>query len=719
MSRAKGVVQKFEPTQVAGIDTRVWQDKGSSTDNRGVEFTLRGEVATSLGIRPLVRLWVRQGDDTSTPFNPLQGKVTSIGTFTRDGRTDILVECNGDILLLEGSDVKKLLSGRHIPESLDEATRFVQVGTNLIITNGRDPNVKWDGEKVTPLGIAVSPGEPRLVGPTDGETDINTAVSAPANRFWGGFSMTKGDVNYQYRYKVSFVSEFGQESELSSASNMMQDNSVAANNRYMILVAGLESPCPQDDIIGRNLYRSTDSIKYYKLRYLPGTDGDHYIDHTEPAAPLTLAAEDVGQNLPPPLSRFSFYYRGRTYYGGNEEEPNTLFFSKDKGAKEAVPAENFIIVGNNVSDPITGYAHGGDYVLIFKARSTYMLTQDKSGLPILNPLSNSIGAVSDRAAAGFEGRVYFISESGLFAFDGSKIVPLSPDVATIIKDIPKSSLRNAFSWTDPMNRRVYFSISAGPGSVNNQVWAIHVDNGALSKIPVCVTAAAEHKGSVIVGYNSELDASGVNDIGLWGAGTKVYYRNATEKELKSKDIEHLFETRWLTMDNPQSDKTFTRLDVYYVQTGGLQTEDLAKGRKAFDNQVDIQWYTDWDRNIVGGTKMTPCDPNALLWDQEFDEDTAPATWLQREGGTTGAGSYRSVWDEKRVRVRRVNLAANGPLSASDPSLNTSSSDPSGENLTAKCIKLAFSGSGNAGWRIVGFAIYAEDHGIRAEGTDHE
>ena len=110
MSRARGVVQKFEPTQVAGIDTRVWQDKGSSTDNRGVEFTLRGEVATSPGIRPLVRFWARQEDNTSTPFNPFQGKVTSIGTFTRDGRTDVLIECNGDILLLENKDVKKILS---------------------------------------------------------------------------------------------------------------------------------------------------------------------------------------------------------------------------------------------------------------------------------------------------------------------------------------------------------------------------------------------------------------------------------------------------------------------------------------------------------------------------------------------------------------------------------------------------------------------------------
>ena len=62
MSRAKGITQSFEAAQVAGIDKRVWQDKGTSTDNRGVQFTLKGEVATTPGIRPLV--WWKNTKET-------------------------------------------------------------------------------------------------------------------------------------------------------------------------------------------------------------------------------------------------------------------------------------------------------------------------------------------------------------------------------------------------------------------------------------------------------------------------------------------------------------------------------------------------------------------------------------------------------------------------------------------------------------------------------
>ncbi len=717
MTKARGIIQSFEPTQVAGIDTRVWQDKGSSTDNRGVVFSLRGEVATVDGIRPLLRLW---RDREGNPNNPFNGRITSVGTFSRDGRTDILVESNGSIYLLEGNQVTTLLSGRHIPSNLNESTRFFQVGTTLLLLNGRDPNMKWDGEKMTPLGISSPPNPPRIVGASDGATDINDSVTAVANRFWGGYSILKSAVHYRYQYKTSWVSEFGQESELSPASNMMEDTAVTATTeRYMLLVAGLEGPPPQDDIIGRNLYRSVNGISYQKLRYLPGTDGDHYIDYTAPDAPLATEAKETGTNSPPPLSTFCFLFRGRTYYGGNEENPTVIFYSGSQGAKEAVAVDDFILLGSDVADPVTGYALSGDYALLFKERSTYMLTQDKTGLPIVTPLSNTIGAVSDKAAVGFEGRVYFVSESGLFAFDGSKVVPLSPDIASIIKTIPKGSLKNSFGWADPLERRVYFSIATGPSSLNNEVWAIHIDSGALSKTSSSVTAACSHKGGAIVGYNSKPDGTGVNDLGVWGCGTKVYYRNPTDSALSSVEIERFFETRWITLESPQSDKTFYRLDVFYVQTGGYQTADPFKARTGFDNRINVEWYTDWDRNVVGGTTLVPCDPEALLWNGESEEDGAPATWVGREGGPAGNGPFRSVWDEKRVRSRRISISANGPLSPGSPSLNTSTSDPSGEKITAKCIKLSFSGGGDAGWRVVGFVLHAEDHGLRGEGTDHE
>ena len=763
MTKARGVVQAFDPSQVAGIDTRVWQEKGTSSDNRGVYFSLKGEVVSASGIRPLVRRWQKEpGGRKAVPFtyDPFPLSITAIGTFTREGRTDILIECNGKISLVEGDTITDILTGRHVPENPSESTRFLQVANNLLILNGRDPNMKWDGEKATPLGIAGTPRAPEIVGQTDGDNDI--AISAwRKGVFWSGQSIKKTETKRTYQYKLSWISEFGQESELSPASSSQNDDSLVEDIQYMLLVGNLEGPAPQDDIIGRNLYRSMDAIKYDLLRYLPGTDGDTYIDTLEPDAPLVDTAPDANTNGPPPLCSFAFYFRGRTYYSGNLENPTAIWYSKDQGGKEAVPVENFVLLGTNAADRITGFALASDFVLVFKESSTYMLTQDKEGKPILTPISTTTGAVSDRAAIGFEGKVYFISRTGVCAFDGSKVVPISKDISEIIKKIPRDTLKNSLAWVDPANRRIYFSIATGPKSHNNEVWAIHVDNGALSRVEVAVTAAAEYKGMTLVGYNSHVDFGpatptttiasglgynpGVNELGVWGCGTSVYYfdhlagalltsassiKNVLAKPpMKSVSMERNFETRWFYGGSPQSDKTFYRVDVFYVQTGGHQVENIPLKTEGFDNRIYVKWLTNWDRNVVGEDYLTPADPEALLWDEALLDDlgnqTGPMRWIDVAEPALGP---HKPWDEKRVRCKRINIRITDPLDPLDhlhagsrlkSQLIDTESDRSGEHITAKSLKLVFSGGGDAGWRIVGFLIHMKDHGIRSEGTDNE
>ena len=750
MSKARGVVQAFEPSQVAGIDTRIWQEKGTSTDNRGVNFTLRGEVATVGGIRPLVRRWRepsgRYGKhgDTVITENPFESPVVSMGTFSRDGITDILVDSGGKISIIRGDQVVDLLTDRHIAEDAWEATRFFQVANNLILVNGKDPNMKWDGEKMTPLGIKSTPSAPRIVGQEDGDTDVR--ASAPSEIFWSGNSMVKTSTDVKYNYKLSWISEFGQESELSSSSNAVSDSNVTDTHRYLLYIDGIGQDSPQDDIIGRNLYRSINGIDFFLIRYIPGTASDGYVDVVDPTAPLQDKAPDSGTNTPPPLCRFGFYFRGRTYYSGNPENPTALFYSKDSGEKEAVPAENVILVGTSAADPITGFAIAGDYVLLFKEHSTYMLTQDKNGKPILTPISDSVGCVSDRAAVGFEGRIYFVSKNGLFAFDGSKIVPISKEIGELVKAVPKSELRNSVAWVDPTNRRVNFSLTTGPKSINNEVWTIHVDNGAMSRSDLSIYSSVRYKDMTIVGYNSDptTNESGWNNIGVWDVGSSVYYyesvpgthpNNVDDFEYAPKmqraDIYRKFQTRWMFGSSPQADKTFYRIDVFYAQTGGYQEEDGAKNITGYDHRIYVKWFTDWDRSIVGEDYLDPSDPDALLWDEaakdSLGDPTAPVIWGDLSEVVSGVPTLNKPWDEARVRSKRINIRVTDrvdPLSHLVPTAKSVESainertDTSGESITAKSMKVEFSGGGRSGWRIVGFLLHMQDHGIRAEGTDH-
>ena len=264
----------------------------------------------------------------------------------------------------------------------------------------------------------------------------------------------------------------------------------------------------------------------------------------------------------------------------------------------------------------------------------------------------------------------------MYAFDGSKVVPLSNKISEQIKNLPPAYLKDVVGWADAVNRRVYFSVVSGASSVNNEVWSIHIDTGAVSKLPFPVTAAIRYKGETIVGFNYP-DAAGspVYDLGLWETSNSLGKSEA--------GYEGSFETRWLTGTNPQADKTYFRLDVFYVQTA--------------DKDMTVTWHTDWNRDAVGSTTFKLADPDALTWDET--SGGAPITW--------GDLFEEKTWDEARVRCKRINF-----------SVADTSKYPSDQPLTAKCIKLTFSTTADkTPWKIVGFVMHSEDHGIRAEGTD--
>jgi hypothetical protein len=683
MSKARGKALEFDPVQVAGIDDNVWQKQGSSTSSMGVVFSQRGEVVKSPGISPLVYAWAGWNDKHNVPVNPFSSwPIVSVGAFQRDGATDILLDFNGGIYHLDGDSVTKLVDGRYKATVPSDGTRFVQAGNVLLLLNGRDPNLKWDGVKLSPLGIAATPDAPVIAerDPGEGGMEINvTGGDDVSVGLWSGYSIKKSGSTQSdpYRYKTTWMNDAGQESEASAKSNAVTDGNVVADKRYVVLVGNLSTTTPpSDDISGRVLYRSMDDITYFEIAYLPGTTTDTYFDYVEPGFTLSQALAESRTNLPPPVSRWAFEFRGRTYYGGVDTDPLTLFFSEPDGSKEAVKASNYILVSSDGSgDKISGYGFGSDYALIFTERSTHMLTHNKDAEPILTPVSRTVGAISDLAVVGFGQKIFFVGESGLFAFDGSRAIPLSDKVSQQIKNLPPAHLKNIVAWADPENRRVYFSVVSGASSVNNEVWSVHVDNGAVSKVPFSVTSAVRYKGETIVGF-SYPDASGspVYDLGMWGMSNSI--------GLSDAGFEGSFETRWLTGTNPQADKTYFRLDVFYVQTA--------------NQDMTVTWHTDWDRDAVGSTTFRLADPDALTWDEV--SDGAAIIW--------GDGSGKT-WDEARVRCKRINF-----------SVSDSSAYPSDEPLTAKSLKLTFSTTADKSpWKLVGFVLHSEDHGIRGEGTD--
>jgi len=659
VAKAKGKSQVFEALNL-GIDTRVFQPEGRASDAQGVVFSQNGELVKARGIQPFVGTW----DTTPNPFttNPVVG----LGVFNHHGQTDILVNYDDTIAVLRQdgltSGTYTSVSGRFVATRPRDAHRFIQSGDICIITNGMDENLKWDGEKFTPLGISATPPPPSVI--TDADGKLWTGGDRTGEFWEGRYIEGNIDANTKYLYRLTWVNDKGQESEGGNESNAAIDGAeddVTPGDEvshHVILVAELASTPPTADIVGRALYRSTDSGQTWSfIAYLPGTSTNHYWDYTQPGTEAPLLLPIAGTNKPPPVVKWAFPFRTRTYYGGDVDNPTLLFYSRQDGMKEAVSAANFIDTGGSDGESISGWALARDFALIFRQRSIFMLTHDKSELPILTPIYHGAGAVSDRAIATFDGKVYFMSEDGIYVTDGSKTSRMSAELDKKVQRLPRATLADTVAWTDTRNRMVMFSVCPGPGVENSEVWAIYTDTGAFTRLTdMGVYSAIHYREETLVGFDSDLPYP-LNDVGMWDVQGTV----------RADGYPGAFETRWLTLGDPEAGKDVWRVDVIYVQTG--------------DITMTVGWSTDWDDRTTAGTDtLDLADADATIWNE----------------GSWGTGT----WDKARVRIARVDVT---------------------DAFDIKCIRFKLSTptstKGSTPFRLVALRIHYADHGIRDYGTD--
>ena len=271
MSRAKGKVQSFEPANVSGLDTRIWQGRGTSSDIDGVVFSLQGEIVKEFGARKLLE-WAsvpvdpalyHHADPTlpgteviAVEPNPLLGnEVLELGTFVWDTTTELLVAYykpfaeiggaapsphghsndlspGGDVVIsvLETNKLRTLYSykvafGKPHPRYYP---RFVDVGPYVVITvEGMRP-VKWDGRFVSFVGIYEQPTSPEaaaILGYGDNldPTKDSHATPSLSGDFWNEHCFDQDDATgVTVEYYQTYINKYGQESNISPASNSLK-----------------------------------------------------------------------------------------------------------------------------------------------------------------------------------------------------------------------------------------------------------------------------------------------------------------------------------------------------------------------------------------------------------------------------------------------------------------------------------------------------------------
>lgn len=749
MSKARGKLTAFEPANVAGLDTRIWQGKGSAGAIDGVEFSLNGEIVKAFGYQRLLTWASKKTSNLSkesfqviqagsfAESNPLAGKdILALGTFSRASSLELVVaywvptfteeitdklRSKVVISVLETNELREIYSyflGPSKPRP-NKYPRFTDAGRYLLITvEGMKPR-KWDGRLLTMAGIHAVP-EPVQAAIVVGRGDKRSKPAAqPENvgDFWESHSFDQDDATaVELEYYQSFLNMYGQESNLSAVSNRIVLNDylgVDAKRSFSLNLSGGSSPSlasmpgatgspmsvttegsygvdgsdnadtisnvvrnkddqdlravafldlgdppPQVDITHRLLYRGVGGQPPTSLPRKLGVASNTHFDVKRVLASSVSPAPGKGDNDPPPPARWSFVFRGRVYYRG---EDSILHYSK-LHFPEAVSATNFIEIKTSDGDEITAWGAAQDYAVIFKRKSAFLLTHDRSEEPVITPLQSTFGAISDRAVISFDNKTYFLSDVGFHLFDGSSFRRLSAVLDEKVKQLPMHTREAATVFPDRSNNRVYISVNGNPGVENNEVWAIHTDTGAFTVIDNrSVVAAVPYKGEVIVGSKS--DSDGNSNLFLWGTGYEVDGTAFTGS----------YSTEWIELKNPHSDKRFYKLLMYFVQTGNIS--------------MTVSWYADWDeRTPAGSATFTLKADDALYWDD------STKTW-----------DTSQKWDSRRLVSKFVDLKE---------TLNSAAQD-----ITAKAVRFEFkTTAADTPFRLVGWQVVADDYGERAEGT---
>jgi len=684
--RARGDQETYFLDQTKGLDHRAFPEPGSALSVEDMVISPLGYVQRARGIASLVP-W---SSPSSDPFGATK-PIVSMGTYFRGGSTDLIVaygdastitiaivEANilTDLLALEGSD------------HAEDYPRFAQIGNLLWIYRRGSVPYKYDGQHIVPAGVRETPPPPEA-----------KVLGTNSLQLWDSYSLHEEDaIGGRVLYYSSYVNIHGQEGRLSAPSNPVllasalgaqytvdrtsteqtsatparrigapnnpESGSATTIERNITGFSGgsdrvavlldLGDPPSDPTISHRALYRSINSAPPTALPRRLGAGARTHWDVRRMTESSTDPAPSAGDMLPPPACAWGFNFRGR-HYVLPDDNPSSLRYSA-LNAPEAFPAVNILPVGtpdtSGGGNELTGFAAAQDFVLVFKRASAFMLTHNREETPTLLPLEASFGAVSDRAVTSLDGRIYFLAETGLYEFDGSRFRRLSQAFDTEIRRLPEVYLEAAVAWPDRIGRRVLIAANRTPGADNNIVYAIHLDHGGAvtTLVSRSVTSAIVYKGRMLVGYNR---VSGSWDLGQFGVTHRI----------DGASVEATYETAWLSLSDPDSDKRFNRMRVFFLQSRS--------------DPMTVEWRVDWDdRTTKGSDTFTLAATDAELWNS--------GNW----------DSSTRLWDVARMVTKTVNIAG----------------------CRGKVVRFRFRLRADD-WNFVGFKLFHEDHGSRAKGTD--
>lgn len=346
---------------------------------------------------------------------PTGATITGIYQLQRSNNTEFNIFASGADIYLRTSYTAytSIIAGRTPGAFYD----FSTLNDYAFIVNGVDPNLKYDGTNVYALGVPAPVAAPAV------------AVGAA------------GVLTGAYQYAYTWENLDGEESNPSAISAVVNPAAQQVN-----LTGITVAPAPAigvQQIVARRIYRTeAGGATLFFVARIADNVTTIYTDNL-PDDQLGIELE-FDNDIPPILSIIETH-KDRLF-GVDPLFPSNLLFSK-LYRHDQWPILFSIPVGLDDGDVITAVVSFFDQLVIFKRKSIYVLSGDNELNFVLQKAQTDsrIGALNNRVPAVIGNRIYFLSERGVYSFDGLRIQYESVKIEPFF-DVERPFSQITFNW---------------------------------------------------------------------------------------------------------------------------------------------------------------------------------------------------------------------------------------------------------------------------------
>jgi len=578
-------------------------------------------------------------------------KVDSLFVWSKQNTEQVyyLVESGGRLYYFWGNtggtiynDYVELDTNRHIPKINEPGTQYIPYGNRLLIVNGYDRPLWFYGrERVRNFGFTLptpSP-EPLTIQPDylDGTEDLSLGVAAPnfGSKSTIGLGYAANSEPNSFDYKMTFISDTGSESPLSSPTGIeWQTDASATQKKFGVVIKHLPIGPYENGVVARRLYRtknqrqdtaaSAGEAVYYLVNQINDNCSEFYVDIIPDGQLIDTAPSIADTSTISSGYSFGAAWNGSIWLAGGSNNPTRIIYSK-QGLPEQFGGFDYFDVGNTSGGAITGLAAYYNNLIVFRQRAIDIVRVGNGGMYQVSQLTPEIGTTAINTAKLVAGvGLMFLGYDGIYAItgglDGGSSIAVQKVSAPLAKEVPlinRAALPRATATYSSKEREYWVHYIQNGFTYPTRGIVYHTDNGQFSLRHALVAGteylfaytalASDPYGNIIIGTKPTWSSDAFTLVPA-PEGYLVGLHVWSGKKGWGK--------KWVLTAIAQGNYTYTISDVNKPlcvwQSDWLDFDDNSIKHRVFNIEADIIAY--------GDTEIS------LVWQQDY-------SYVENSGGT--------------------------------------------------------------------------------------